>query len=685
MQQPNPVNIFLVEAEELLVRIEEVVLDLDPQSPEEEDINQLFRAFHTIKGSGSMFGFNAVADFTHHLETALDKVREGNLAVTQELLDLILGAKDTIKELLDATRRGETPSPHAGEEIIRTLQSLSGEGSLPDPAQVVEESPEASPAGETAPLKTWKIRFKPNPKIMEFGTNPAGLLQELRELGECEVVASSEDVPPLDSIQPENCYLQWEITLRTSKGADAIKDIFIFVEEDSEISVEEQRDEPAAELTAAPTETQEIRQQVIKTVKEQLFIENTPKEQQSAAKENKENSPRKSSSQDSGVRVSSEKLDRLVNLVGELVMNQSRLTQAASRFDAPDLAGPVEEIERLVSELRDSVLGIRMMPIGATFSRFKRLVHDLSAELGKEIALITEGAETELDKTVLDKLGDPLVHLIRNSIDHGIEPADQRVQQGKPGRGTIRLSAAHTGSNVVVTIQDDGRGLDSSAILAKAVERQLVSPEAVLSEREIFSLIFLPGFSTAKAVTKVSGRGVGMDVVKKQIDALRGSVNITSKSGVGTSISLTLPLTLAIIDGLLVEISGDQFIIPMSVVNENVELHRAERFQKNGRNVISVRGELIPYIRMREAFSMEGEEPEIEKIVIVRQAEEHVGIVVDRVLGSHQTVIQSLGKFYRDIALVSGATIMGDGRVALILDVPGLVDYVEKLHEGQSK
>jgi two-component system, chemotaxis family, sensor kinase CheA len=373
------------------------------------------------------------------------------------------------------------------------------------------------------------------------------------------------------------------------------------------------------------------------------------------------------------VRVPSGKLDRLVNLVGELVMNQSRLAQATAGVEAPDLLAPVEEIERLVSELRETVLGIRMMPIGVTFHRFKRLVHDLSAELGKEIDLVTDGAATELDKTVLDQLGDPLVHLIRNSVDHGIEPAGERTAAGKPARGVIRLSARHTGSNVVVTIEDDGRGLDAAAIRAKAVERKLIAPEAALSEREIFQLIFLPGFSMAREVTSVSGRGVGMDVVKRQVDALRGSVGIASEPGRGTSISLTLPLTLAIIDGLLVEIGGDQYIAPMAVVTENVELRRADRGRNNGRHVVAVRGELVPYLYLREMFGIGGEEPEIEKIVIVRHEEQRVGLVVDRVLGSHQTVIQSLGRFYRNIEMVSGATIMGDGRVALILNMAGLV------------
>lgn len=601
MAVPNLAQTFLVEAEDLLTQVEEIALDLEPGKPGGEAVNQLFRAFHTIKGSGAMCGFEDVAAFTHNVETTLDGFRSTGSPVTAGLVKLVLAAKDDIKGML------------AG-----------------GPA----------PAAATAPSSSsWRIRIRLNPGVLKTGGNPRLLLRELEELGECRATACWADVPSLHAIDPHACYLRWDVQLTTEKGEDAIRDVFLFVEDGSEITVENMkegirsdRDEPA--LPEPPV---------------------------------------KSSTPEATVRVPSAKLDRLVNLVGELVMNQSRLAQAASGLEAPHLAAPVEEIERLVSELRETVLGIRMMPIGVTFHRFKRLVHDLSAELGKEIELVTDGAATELDKTVLDQLGDPLVHLIRNSVDHGIEPARERLSAGKPVRGTIRLSARHTGSNVVVMIEDDGRGLNAAAIHAKGVERKLIAPDAVLSEREIFQLIFQPGFSMAAQITAVSGRGVGMDVVKRQLDALRGTVTISSVAGAGTAIALTLPLTLAIIDGLLVEVGEDQFIAPMSVVTENVELRRADRHRNNGRNMVAVRGELIPYLYLRDLFGVDGQEPEIEKIVIVRHEDHRVGLVVDRVLGSHQTVIQSLGKFYRNIDLVSGATIMGDGRVALILNMAGLI------------
>ena len=341
-----------------------------------------------------------------------------------------------------------------------------------------------------------------------------------------------------------------------------------------------------------------------------------------------------------------------------------------------------------MAELRDNVLGIRMLPIDTLFGRFRRLVHDLSAELGKEADLVTVGGETELDKSILDQLGEPLVHCLRNCLDHGVEPAAERVAKGKPPRATIRLSAAHVGSSVVIAIEDDGRGIDREAVRAKAVEKQLVPPHARLSDRDILNLILLPGFSTARQVTSVSGRGVGMDAVKRQVHLLRGSLSLESEEGKGTRGCITLPLTLAIIDGLLVEVGSDRFILPMTAVAENVELTRPERACHNGRNVLAVRGKLVPYIDLRETFDIAGDTPAIEKVVIVQQGEESVGLVVERVLGTHQTVIQSLGKFYKNVEVVSGASIMGDGRVALILDAARLVDFADrswKSTAGQQK
>jgi two-component system chemotaxis sensor kinase CheA len=593
-----------------------------------------------------MFGFDEVSSFTHHVETLLDQVREGAVPVSSDLTDLILASADHIKLLLRDPRNGASGGAQA--ELLERVHRLS----KPSPAAPGA----ASPLATAAATKRWRIFFRPDPGLLARGGNPALLFRDLRKLGACEIEAHTDALPDLAEMQPDVCYLAWTILLDAAVDSDAIRDVFLFVEDGSELRIEavhEEKatgDDPATEAASRSVEAQSP---------EAIY-------------------PSQQHSREASVRVPASRLDRLVNLVGELVMNQSRLATAASRFQAPELAAPVEEIERLVAELRDDVLQIRMMPIGTIFARFRRLVRDLSAQLGKEIVLVTEGEETELDKSILDALGEPLVHMIRNSIDHGIESVEERLAKGKPRQGTIRLIAAYHGSDVVVSLEDDGKGMDRAAIRAKAVARQIIAPEAVLSEKEILNLILLPGFSTAANVTSVSGRGVGMDVVKRHIDAMRGSLSVASEPGQGSCVSLTLPLTLAIIDGLLVEAGESQYIIPMAVVTENVELPRRERSRSNGRNLVAVRGQLIPYIDLRDAFQVPGDGPAISKIVLVRYEDQRIGLVVDRVMGTHQTVIQALGRFFRNIEVVSGSTVMGDGRVALILDVAGVVRLADR-------
>ncbi len=634
---------FLQEADDLLTQIEDCALNLEEQEDKQEGINQLFRAFHTIKGTGGMFGFQAVASFTHHLETVLDDVRAGKLPLSRRLLDLILLAKDHIKHLVDGKSDDER-----GNEIVNSLNQLSGRQLIAEKTTASLKAPIAS-STNVGVSQTWHIKFRPNPHIMLCGTDPQMLFRTLADLGPISCTTHTEAIPELDDIDPCRLYCWWDIELISAESYEEIRSVFMFVEDDSDIKIE-LLNVPSASLVGAA----ELPPALL-----------TPASTRSDQAETSQRS--------STIRVPADKLDRLVSLVGELVMNESRLLQVSARIKSQELDVPVEEIDRLTSELRECILGIRMMPIGSTFGRLKRLVRDLSGELGKEIELITEGAQTELDKTVLDQLGDPLVHLIRNSIDHGIEGAADRISAGKPAQGTIHLRALHTGSSVVVSIHDDGKGLNPSIIKAKAIEKKLIPPDASLTDKEIYRLIFLPGFSTAAKVTNISGRGVGMDVVKRQIESLRGAIDIRSQVGQGTTISLTLPLTLAIIDGLLVDVGGQHFIIPMSLVLENTELPPGERNRNNGRRAISVRDELVPYLCLREEFDLEGVPPSHEKIVVVRHQDERLGLVVDRVLGSHQTVIQSLGKMYSNIEVVSGSTVMGDGRVALILDVSGLV------------
>jgi two-component system chemotaxis sensor kinase CheA len=650
--QGNPADTFLQEADESLAEIEMTALSLNSAAANSDAVNQIFRAFHTIKGSGAMFGFDDVASFTHHVETLLDQVREGRISVSDELTNVILAATDHIKALLLFTQGGEAVNVDLQAALLRRVHELCTQADLSSSAQ---EAPvtNTGPVLTGSQMNTWNIRFKPDPAMLARGGNPSLLFRDLQRLGECVIEGHADLLPPLTDLQPEVCYLWWTVHLTSEANSDSIRDVFLFVEDGSELTIESAegclvRQAPATDVpaTAAEDETRTAGAPAL--------------------------------SKEATVRVPASRLDRLVNLVGELVMNQSRLVTAASRFHAPELAAPVEEIERLVSELRDDVLQIRMMPIGTIFARFRRLVHDLSLQLGKEIELVTEGEETELDKSILDALGEPLVHLLRNSIDHGIESVADRLAKGKPRQGTIRLVASHRGSDVVVSIEDDGAGLDRAAIRAKAVARQIIAPDANLSDKEVLNLILLPGFSTAQSLTSLSGRGVGMDVVKRHIDALRGSLSVTSEPGRGARIALTLPLTLAIIDGLLVEAVGSQYIIPMAVVTENVELPRRDRERNNGRNLVSVRGDLIPYIDLRELFQMDGAAPEISKIVLVRHEDQRIGLVVDRVMGTHQTVIQAMGRFFRNIGVVSGSTVMGDGRVALILDVAGVVRLADR-------
>jgi two-component system chemotaxis sensor kinase CheA len=688
------------EAYELLTELESSLLELEERPDDIEQVGRAFRALHTIKGSGSMFGFDRIAAFTHEVETVFDRVRNGEIKVTRQLIDLTLSARDYIKKLLDGTDISD--NEEAGEILI-PLKNL-----VPQPIdKTLPLSPAASSKGEACDGPdqgeiTYRIHFGPNPDIFKKGIDPVYLLDELHALGSCRSIAYADAIPELTDIDPEACYTYWDIILTTDKGINAIKDVFIFVEDDCKITIdviydstkfgEEFGNKRVGDiLVERGFVTQEDIDQVIVRQKrigeilveakmvDQRKIESALAEQQHL-KEIKQKEQQKEQPVDvaSSIRVSSDKLDSLVNLVGEMVTVQARFSQLCAFKNDPDFLSVAEEVERLTAELRDQTMSIRMLPIGTTFSKFKRLVRDLSKELGKEIELTTEGAETELDKTVIEKLGDPMVHLIRNCIDHGIETPDMRISVGKPAQGMVHLSARHSGAYVLIEIKDDGAGLDADAIRAKAIDKGLIAPEDELTEKEIYSLILAPGFSTAKTVTNVSGRGVGMDVVKRAIDNLRGSIGISSQKGIGTTITLKLPLTLAIIEGLLVQIGKEYFILPLSVVEECIELSREDIANAHGRHLANVRGQIVPYIRLREQFAINGKQPEIEQIVIAGVESHRVGFVVDNVVGEHQTVIKTLGRVYKDIEGISGATILGEGTVALILDISKLYQIIER-------
>jgi two-component system chemotaxis sensor kinase CheA len=635
VSQTDPVAIFRQEAQDLLEQIEQGLLDLAHRPGDRDLVDAVFRGLHTLKGSGAMFGFDALAAFTHHCEGAFDRVRKGEAVASAELVAAVLAAQDHMRALAE----GREASEAEGEALLARLHAAveGGEGEVA-----------SGPPQET----TWRVRFSFPPEALANGTRPLPLIDELRELGACEVRAIGDDVPPLAELNPTECRLAWEVVLTTGHPKSAIEDVFIFVIDDMKLEIEAVEAAPADELVAAPRAAE--------------AASATQGEAAPAA-------GAKAARGGESVRVPAERLDELMDRVGELVIAQSRLKQVAAGSIDPNLRGVSEEIERLAAELRDTMMVVRMVPVSQLFGRFRRLIHDLSRETGKAIELVTEGETTELDKTVIERLADPLVHMIRNAADHGLETPEQRRAAGKPATGRIVLSARQAGAEVLITITDDGRGVDRARVRAKAEDAGLIAPDAALSDSELLQLIFHPGFSTAQAITNLSGRGVGMDVVKRTIEGLRGALEMTSEAGVGSQVTLRIPLTLAIIDGLLVRVAGGRYVIPLAAVEECVELSPEQDLRSSGRQLITLRGQLTPFIRLRELFATGAAPDPHQKVVIVATGQERVGLVVDQILGDHQTVIKSLSPLHVDVETFSGATILGDGGVALILDVPHLV------------
>ncbi len=634
---------FCEEARDLLADLEAALLHLETDPRDEETIGRVFRAMHTIKGSGAMFGFDAVASFTHNIESAYDLVRSGRLAVNPLLISLTLAARDHIFHLLEASVNGGPLHQEAEQTILDAIREfVEAGGGAPTPTASRAESPLPDA------FRHYAIRFVPPPGLFERGSNLLPLFEELGGLGDLTILADTAAIPPLAGFQPDHCYLAWDMRLRTTSSAEAIRDIFVFVDEGDCLSItEESQSAPAAELSAERAQAAPV----------------APADGPAAAAR-----PTTSS-----LRVSAAKLDELINIVGELVTIQARLSRFAAQSGEIEISHIAEETERLTSMLRDNTMSIRMLPIEATFARYRRLVRDLAGELGKEIELATEGGDTELDKSVIDQIADPLVHLIRNSVDHGIEPPAERRQASKPACGRLVLSAAHSGSQVLIRVSDDGRGIDPARVRAKAIEKGLIDPHAELSETEIFALIFRTGFSTAASVSSVSGRGVGMDVVKRNVEALRGTIDLTSTPGQGTVFTLRLPLTLAIIDGLLVRVASQHFVFPVAQVLECLEANTAD-LHCGRREFIEVRGKLVPLVFLQRFFRFSADPGIRAQILIAQTSAGNFGFVVDEVIGDHKTVIKQLGPLYRQVEGVSGATILGDGSIALILDADRLAE-----------
>ena len=691
MSAMDPTEIFRQEASELFEVLEGALLDLGQRPDDRELVDSAFRALHTIKGSGAMFGFDKVASFTHEFETAFDRVRKGEIKPTQELISVALAAKDYIRALIE--------DPQSTDDIIgeAILDDLKRFVSFDQPAAPTVEIAEAPPLvpGESKQAG-WHLYLEFESHVLRNGSNPLDLLEDLCKLGPCFVVPVTDGIPFLDEMEPEDCYLKWDVKLHAACEKDAIDDVFMFVQDEMKLTLSplEQVEAPApgpllrlldeepaplaetvvavADAAPAPVAEQPAAKAEPKTEAAKAAAATEPK-----AEIKREATPAKrdDAKQERGiatVRVQAERLDELMDRVGELVIAQARLTQLASSGSDLSIKMIAEEIERLASSLRDTTMGARMVPIGSLFGRFRRLVHDLSRDLSKPVEFVTSGEDTELDKTMIECLADPLVHLIRNAIDHGIEDNATRAANGKTEQGRIELAAVHSGAQVLVTVKDNGGGLNTARIRAKAEEQGLIAAGAVLTDHEIHQFLFHPGFSTAQTISALSGRGVGMDVVKRTIENMRGSIDLSTRPGQGTTVTLRLPLTLAIIEGLLIRVGEGRYIIPLPAVEECVEL-TAEDERSRGRNFLNMRGNLVPFLRLRDILSVDGSPDQHQKTIIISTGETQVGLVADQIIGNHQTVIKSLSKLHSDVTIFSGATILGDGTAALILDVAQLV------------
>lgn len=682
----GPVETFQVEAKEHLAALENALLELEDAPSNIDYIDQAFRSMHTIKGAGGMFGFADLTEFTHHLESALEKARNGQIVIDVDFISVLLDSRDHMGALLDNTSF-TAEQKIASEELLKRLYAIVPAGSL---THEYDANSQKEINQEKTSNHVFRILFSPDEDSFRNGFDVAPILRELASFGETIVTTKTAKLPSLKEINPESCYLAWDVCLITQHSRNTIEDTFMFVMDDWEIHIEEidlddndDNSDRLGELLVSRglITTDQLNDALNKhtelgqILSSEGLIDSDDIKAALAEQQVTRQMKGKIVTQDidSNIRVPASRLDSLMNLVGELVIVQARLNQIANQHDIEDITAISEELDLLTTQMRDETFNIRMLPIGATFGRFRRLVRDLSKELEKKINLVTIGAETELDKMVLDKLGDPLVHLIRNSIDHGIETIEERINKSKPETGTITLSAQHADSQVIIRIQDDGKGLDVNAIRNKALEKNLITEDEKLSDSEIHMLIFEPGFSTAEKVSDISGRGVGMDVVRRSIQELGGKISIDSIPGEGTSFVIRLPMTLAIIEGLMVRVGAEYYVLPLSAVEECIEMFSDQQAFANKR-LVTLRGAQIPYLSLREYFQVEGERPPIQQVVITHVNDEYFGFCVDEVIGQYQTVIKRLGKLYEGVTGFSGATILGDGSVAMILEPQALMD-----------
>jgi two-component system chemotaxis sensor kinase CheA len=705
-------KIYQVEVQDTMESAEQLLLQLEESPTDAGLINAVFRDLHTIKGSSAMNGIDQVASFIHKLEDAYDQARNGELRVNAELIDVTLKSLDYVRQLIDAQADVSKTDQAAAAAIQARIDSLmvasvavTAEVALLDHQATGDNNEE-----DVSNHNLYHVKFVPDANLMFRGTNVIGLLEEILELGPCRLVTDIRQVPSLEEIKPDTIYTSWRMLIAFAGDQELLEDVFMFVVDDCVVSIDPlvqditlgkayqlveslyllldtdpdlgvDRLEDAARALLEDSQNTDSLVEVHATTGTANATINQPTEQPSSESVVASSSftGQKFAADKEFIRVPAERLDMQLDLVGELVIAQAGLTQYSGMARDNRLDAIAEVIERLTDDLRDNTMNLRMLPVGNLFSRYKRVVRDMALRIGKQITLTTEGDETELDKTVIDQLGDPLVHLIRNSVDHGLESAAERIAAGKASTGTIKLSAAHVGSNVVITVSDDGRGLDRDTIRSRAESHGLLTPLVSYSDKEVFKQIFQPGFTTVHKVSDMSGRGVGMDVVKRVIDKLQGTIEIHSQPGQGTKIDLQVPLTLAIIDGLMIDVGDNFFILPLGLVEEVVELQQARGDSTTENNILNIRDAIVPYVFLREVLNINNRSDDIERVVIVSNGGERVGLVVDRVVGQHQTVIKGLGKAYEKVSNFSGSTILGDGTVALILDVPDLLRYAEKV------
>jgi len=659
-------QLFFEESTEGIKQMESSLLALEPDRPDPELINAIFRAAHSIKGGGATFGFTPLAEFTHLLETLLDEVRDGRRQPTQPLIDLLFSSTDVLTSMIETLRSGGTIDPTlAGPVASELQQALHGAATPPSAGEAT---------AAVAPSAGWSIRFTPHAHLLQTGNDPLRILRSLAELGDLRVSADYSRLPDLDSLDPEQCFLAWELELHGDIPRSEIDSIFEWVEGDCDLAIEPLPGAaipaPAAAATVAPAETQAAPAPIAAPPPLASSAKTAATSARTVAA-----TPHDASS----IRVNSDKIDTLIDLLGEIVITQSMLNQLGESLEIADQLGReklrdgLANLESNTRDLQEAVMRIRMLPVSFAFQRFPRLVRDSSRQLGKQIELTLSGEQTEIDKTVLERISDPLVHLVRNALDHGIEKPEVRAANGKPETGHIHLSASHQGSNIVIRIADDGAGLNRERILRKAIERQLVAPGANLSDHEINDLIFQPGFSTAEQVSDLSGRGVGMDVVRRNIEAVGGSIEIVSEAGKGSSFTIRLPLTLAIMDGQLIRAEGETFVIPLLAISELLQI-RPEliRTMRGQAELYHLRDRYIPLLRLSDTFRLHGKEGDGEMLIVVENGSELIGLVVDEFLGQQQVVIKNLEQNFRQLDGISGATILGDGTVALILDIAGL-------------